>query len=481
MNRLEPGSIVDGFIITSKFAKGGMGTLWHAQKAGIDHPLVLKMPFLDPRRDVSTIVGFEVEEMILKRLSGPHVPKFAGSGDLSQTPYIAMELVQGENLKAVLAKAPLPAPELQRIAIAVAEAISALHRQRVIHLDLKPENIFLAERGAVLIDFGLARHLDLPDLLAEESSVPMGTPAYISPEQVLGHRDHLGSDIFSLGCILYELATGEKPFGEPETATGMRRRLFQAPALPRERNKDLPRWLEEVILKCMEVDPARRYPDAARLLVDLNNPDQIVLRDSKPDDKASGFLKRLFGLFTKARLEDKVMSSLGRKRIESANVIMVAVDLSAGIDQLAMSVRSEAARVLWTAPEAKLACFTVLKINAIGDDQQTSVDGKSTYVSRLVQLKDWARPYELPEELISYHVIEAVDPAQAILNFAARNDVDHIVIGARGSSALRRHLGSVSAKVVAESLCSCTVIRVKKDEHEAAYRERESAAAPHDS
>ena len=480
MIRLEPGSIIDGFTVTSKFAKGGMGTLWHAEKAGIDYPLVLKMPFLDPGRDVSTIVGFEVEEMILKRLSGPHVPKFAGSGDLSQTPFIAMELVRGENLEAVLAKAPLPASELQRIAIAVAEAISSLHRQRVIHLDLKPENIFLADRGAVLIDYGLARHLDLPDLLAEESSVPMGTPAYISPEQVLGHRDHFGSDIFSLGCILYELATGEKPFGEPASEAGMRRRLFQVPARPRERNKDIPRWLEEVILKCLEIDPARRYPDAARLLMDLNNPDQIVLRDSKQAEKPAGLLKRVSGLFSKAKPEDKVMASLGRKRIESANIIMVAVDLSDGVDLLAKMVRSEAARVLWTAPEAKLACFTVLKTKVIGDDQQTTTDGKSAYVSRLVQLKDWARPYELPDELISYHVIEAVDPAQAILDFADRNDIDHIVIGARGSSALRRHLGSVSAKVVAESLCSCTVIRVKKDEHEAAYREREQVAALHD-
>lgn len=480
MIRLEPGSIVDGFTITAKFAKGGMGTLWHATKDGIDYPLVLKMPFLDPGRDVSTIVGFEVEEMILKRLSGPHVPKFAGSGDLSQTPFIAMELVRGENLEAVIGKGPLSAPELQRIGIAVAEAISSLHRQRVIHLDLKPENIFLAERGAVLIDYGLARHLDLPDLLAEESSVPMGTPAYISPEQVLGHRDHFGSDIFSLGCILYELASGEKPFGEPASEAGMRRRLFQAPAPLRQHNMDLPRWLEQVIQKCMEVDPARRYPDATRLLMDLNNPDQIVLREGKPEVKSGGFFKKVTGLFVKIKPEERVMASLGRKKIESANIVMVAVDLTEGVDQLAQTVRAEAARVLWTAPEAKLACFTVLKTKVIGDDQEISVDGKSAYVSRLVQLKDWARLYELPEELISYHVIEALDPAQAILDFAARNDVDHIVIGARGSSAMRRHLGSVSAKVVAESLCSCTVIRVKKDEHAAVYRENEQVAALHD-
>ena len=476
MERPGPGSTIDGFTLQSRFATGGMGTLWHATKPGIDYPLVLKMPFLDPGQDVSTIVGFEIEEMILKRLSGPHVPRFAGSGDLANTPYIAMELVGGENLETILPKAPLPFAELQRIAIAVATAVGALHRQKVIHLDLKPENIFLTPGGAILIDFGLARHLDLPDLLAEESSVPMGTPAYISPEQVVGHRDNPTSDIFSIGCILYELATGEKPFGSPGTEAGMRRRLFHSPPQPRAINKELPRWFQEVIYKCMEVDPARRYSDAAKLLFDLNNPDQIVIIERK-EKKAGGLFERVSRFFSKERAEAFALPSLQlKKRIDSDNVIMVAVDLSDGVDVLAQTVRSNAARILWTAPQAKLACFTVLKTKIIGDDHDVTEDGKSAYVSRLVQLKDWARLYELPEDLISYHVIEALDPAQAILDFAARNDVDHIVIGARGSSALRRHLGSVSAKVVAESLCSCTVIRVKRDEHDAVHREQEVPA-----
>ncbi len=453
-----------------------MGSLWRATKAGIDYPLVLKMPFLDPGQDVSTIVGFEIEEMILKRLSGPHVPKFSGSGDLSEIPYIAMELVQGESLEHSLVKAPLPAAELQRIGIAVATAIGALHRQKVIHLDLKPENIFLTTRGAVLIDYGLARHLDLPDLLAEESSVPMGTPAYISPEQVVGERNAPASDIFALGCILYELATGTKPFGEPATVAGMRRRLFHPPTLPREIAPDLPRWFQEIILKCMEVDPARRYADTGQLLFDLNNPDQVVIREHERG-KPPGMLAKIRRFFSGGNAVPIALQALSTSKVrDDTTVIMVAVDLSDGVDVLARTVRSEAARILWTAPGAKLACFTVLKTKLIGEDQSISEDGKSAYVNRLVQLKDWARPYELPQDLISYHVIEALDPAQAILDFAARNDVGHIVIGARGSSALRRHLGSVSAKVVAESLCSCTVIRLRKDEHEAANREQGEAA-----
>ncbi len=478
MERIGPGSVIDGFTLQSKFAKGGMGALWNATKEGIDYPLVLKMPFLDPGQDVSTIVGFEIEEMILKRLTGPHVPKFAGSGDLSATPYIAMELVRGENLETYLSKAPLPVAELKRIAIDISTAIGALHRQKVIHLDLKPENIFLTTRGAVLIDYGLARHLALPDLLAEESSVPMGTPAYISPEQVVGHRNSTASDIFSLGCILYELATAEKPFGEPGTEAGMRRRLFQSPTPPRDITPDLPRWFQEVIQKCMEVDPARRYADTGQLLFDLNNPDQVVIKERKPK-KAAGFLAKVTQFFSKEKAEAFALPSLSTaKNSNDTTVIMVAVDLADGADPLAQTVRSEAARILWTAPSAKLACFTVLKTRLIGEDQSVGEDGKSAYVNRLVQLKDWAQPYELPEDLISYHVIEALDPAQAILDFASRNDVGHIVIGARGSSALRRHLGSVSAKVVAESLCSCTVIRLRKEEHEAMNREQQEVSLP---
>ncbi|TIW77795.1 MAG: serine/threonine protein kinase, partial [Mesorhizobium sp.] len=145
-------------------------TLWRARNPNFDFPLLLKMPFLDPGGDVSVILGFEAEELILKRLSGPHVPRFAASGSLAKVPYIAMEFVAGIGLAELTNRAPQPPDEVTRIGAEIAKALAALHRQKVVHLDLKPENIILAERGAVLLDFGLARHAELPDLLGEESS-----------------------------------------------------------------------------------------------------------------------------------------------------------------------------------------------------------------------------------------------------------------------------------------------------------------------
>ena len=108
----------------------------------------------------------------------------------------------------------------------------------------------------------------------------------------------------------------------------------------------------------------------------------------------------------------------------------------------------------------------MLKSEILGVDPLTDAAGRSIYVQRLVALKDWARPLHLPEDRVSYHVLEAVSPAGAILHYAAHNDVGHIVIGARGSSALRRHLGSVSTEVVAEALCSVSVVRVKRIEEQ---------------
>lgn len=251
MQKFEAGASIDGFELVERLQSGAMATLWRARNPNFDFPLLLKMPFLDPGGDVSVILGFEAEELILKRLSGPHVPRFAASGSLAKVPYIAMEFVAGIGLAELTNRAPQPPDEVTRIGAEIAKALAALHRQKVVHLDLKPENIILAERGAVLLDFGLARHAELPDLLGEESSVPMGTAAYMSPEQVLGERSDPASDIFALGCILYQLATGEEPFGRPATFAGMKRRLYHAPKPPRDIDKAIPRWLEAVIVRCM--------------------------------------------------------------------------------------------------------------------------------------------------------------------------------------------------------------------------------------
>jgi len=465
MAKLNPGDILDGFTLTERLTSGGMGALWRATKPGIDYPVVLKVPFFDPGQDVSTIVGYEVEEMILKRLSGPHVPRFAGSGDLAATPYIAMEFIKGESVADIVDKAPVSHHEVARVGTLIANALASIHRQNVAHLDLKPDNVILAERGAVLIDFGLARHFELPDLLGEESSVPMGTPAYIAPEQVLGNRNTMSSDIFALGCILYQLATGSTPFGEPTTTAGMKRRIYHGPQPVRGANSAVPRWLATVIGRCLEVDPMRRYATPGNVAFDLAHPDQVaVAPETRTRFGGGSFLGRLFRRrkTVDLRLPPPIIRAGGRA------VILVAVDLSDGVDALAEEVRAEAQRVLATSPGARLACLTVLKTELLGSSEdRVDAHGRSAYVNRLVALKDWARPLGLNDDEVSYHVVEAIGPAAAILQYAKHNDVGHIVLGARASSALRRHLGSVSAEVVAEALCSVSVVRVKRIEERA--------------
>jgi nucleotide-binding universal stress UspA family protein len=469
MQKFEAGASIDGFELVERLQSGGMATLWRARNPKFDFPLLLKIPFLDPGGDVSVILGFEAEELILKRLSGPHVPRFAASGSLAKVPYIAMEFVAGVGLAELTNRAPQPPDEVARIGAEMAKALAALHRQKVVHLDLKPENIILAERGAVLLDFGLARHAELPDLLGEESSVPMGTAAYMSPEQVLGERSDPASDIFALGCILYQLATGEEPFGRPATFAGMKRRLYHAPKPPRDIDKAIPRWLEAVILRCMEVDRSKRYGEAAHVLSDLRNPDQVVVaRKSAPsNERGWGAIRNLFRRTDEKSLVGKAASSEVRA---GPPIVLAAVDLASGSDVLAGEVRNETARVLAARQDSWLACVTVLKTEIVGKTPDVDESGRLVYLQRLVALKDWARPLHLPEDRISYHVLEAVSPADAILNYAEHNDVGHIVVGARSSSAIRRHLGSVSTKVVARALCSVSVVRLKAVEEESRLR-----------
>ncbi len=329
VSALQPGAVVDGFVLQERIAVGGMGAVWSVTHPDWSLPLVLKVPFLGAGADVSTILAYETEEMILRRLEGRHVPRFVAAGDLRRLPYIVMERVEGPVLESRLGKDAFTADETARIGARIAAALVDLHRQHVVHLDLKPGNVVLAERGAVLIDFGLARHDELPDLLGEESDVPMGTPATISPEQLLGDRSRPESDIFALGCVLYELATAEKPFGEPVSVSGQKRRLYVPPAPPRALNAKVPRWLQEIILKCLEVDPADRYANAGQLLFDLRHPDQVPLT-ARADrtGRELGLLERLRGFFGGRRRRQMPVRRVPlARRIASAPVVMVAVDL----------------------------------------------------------------------------------------------------------------------------------------------------------
>src|SRR5215471_11865223 len=275
---VKPGAEIDGYTIGECVHSGGMATLWTVTHPGIDTPLLMKIPRVSEGEDPAAIVSFEMEMMILPRLVGPHVSSCFGTGDFARQAYVVIERIPGTTLYKRLPDLPLPYEEARAIAAKIASALADLHRQNVIHHDIKPSSIMFRDSGeAVLIDYGLSHHNQLPDLLQEEFRVPYGTAPYMAPERLSGARDDPRSDIFSLGVLLYFFTTGERPFGESETMRGIRRRLWRDPYPPRRYRHDYPPWLQEIVLRCLEIEPAWRYPTAAQLAFDLGHPDEVKL------------------------------------------------------------------------------------------------------------------------------------------------------------------------------------------------------------
>jgi serine/threonine protein kinase len=454
---VAPGAEIDGFRIEEKLHQGGMATLWRVSRPGLDAPAVMKVPFLGEGADPAAVVSFEMEQMILPRLSGPHVPRFIAAGDFAVQPYLVMQRVEGSSLLTRLHELPLPYAEVAQLGIEIAVALDDVHRQHVVHLDVKPSNIMLRPSGeVVLLDFGLSHHRQLPDLMQEEFRIPFGTAPYLSPEQLRGVRSDPRSDQFALGVLLYFFSTGIRPFGEGERVSVMRRRLWRDPVPPRKLRPDYPLWLQEIVLRLLEPEPSWRYPTMAQLAFDLSHPDQVKLtaRSEKlARDPLTQVLRRRFN--TDLTWPSPRSPALPHA---SAPIVAVAIDLAAA-SSLNDAMRATAQRILATLPAARLACVTVNRPNLIALDSTLDAEGRNKLVDRLVALRNWAEPLKLAADRLTVHVLDGTDAAAAILEFAENNGVDHILIGARDPSLLRSLLGSVSAKVAAEAACTVTIVR----------------------
>jgi eukaryotic-like serine/threonine-protein kinase len=457
--RLQNVTTIDGFRIGELVHQGGMSVLWKVTRPDIAMPIVMKVPSLLEGEDPAAIVSFEMEQMILPRLSGVHVPKFIGAGDFAVHPYIVMEDIAGQRLLELLDQLPLPYAQVAAIGHKVATALHDLHRQHVIHLDVKPSNVMIRDTGeAALIDFGLSHHDQLPDLMDAEFRVPYGTAPYMAPEQVLGVRRDPGSDLFALGVLLYFFSTGIRPFGDPKGKRGLQKRLWRDPVPPRKIRPDYPPWLQEIVLRCLEVDPARRHPTAAQLAFDLSHPDQVKLTTRSERllrDPWSAVIRRRFNQDT----APLVLKNAVATQLSTAPIVAVAIDVAEGSEELADAMRTTVRRMLEIAPRTRLACLNVLKQHWIGLDLTNDEEGQNKHVKRLVELKDWAQPLAMEEDRITFHVLEATDTAAALLDYVRVNLVDHIVLGARTNSALRTILGSVSGEVAAKAGCTVTVVR----------------------
>ena len=456
---MQPGAMIDGFTVGDCVHRGGMATLWSVTHPGINVPLLMKVPRVSEGEDPAAIVSFEMEQMILPRLSGPHVPACFGTGDFARQAYVVIERIPGQTLYKRIDELPLAYEEARVLGGKIASALAALHRQNVIHHDIKPSSVMFRDSGeAVLIDYGLSHHNHLPDLLQEEFRLPYGTAPYMAPERLLGVRDDPRSDLFSLGVLLYFFTTGERPFGESETLRGMRRRLWRDPYPPRQLRADYPPWLQEIVLRCLEIEPAWRHPTASQLAFDLGHPDQVKLTarsERLARDPLSTVWRRRFNRGT---MQPKQKSDAA-DQLASSPILAVAIDTTETSGPLNEALRVTTERILATLPSARLACLNVLKLGLVTIDRTLDEKGNNKHVDRLVALRHWASSLNLDESRLTVHVLEAIDPASAILEFTEVNQVDHIVIGARQDSMLRTLLGSVSSKVASEARCTVTVVR----------------------
>ena len=275
------GQQVGPYKIHSLLGMGGMGEVYLAQDPRLDRTIALKILPAELASDPDRIRRFIREARAASGLKHPNVATIYEIGKSDEFHFIAMEYVEGQTLGNKIGGRPLPIAEIVEIGIQVADALDEAHRKRITHRDIKPANLMLTSREQVkILDFGLAKVTqsegqvlgsDISTVVKTETGLVMGTVQYMSPEQVLGKEVDHRTDIFSLGVVLYEMATGRLPFTGTSTSETMDRVLHGQPEAIARFNYNVPADLERIIRKCLEKDRERRYQSARDLLIDLKN------------------------------------------------------------------------------------------------------------------------------------------------------------------------------------------------------------------
>jgi eukaryotic-like serine/threonine-protein kinase len=276
MTAIHTGDQLDHYQIEGVAARSGMASIFRGIDVRTGRKVAIKVPHPEMEGDPVFFDRFAREQEIGQKLDHPGVMKVFADDDRSQV-YMVMEWVDGRLLRQVLNESGKFSPERAvRIATRILNALDYIHKNGVVHRDLKPENIMVDEQDNIkLIDFGIAANVGSRRLTFAKLSQTMGTPDYISPEQVRGKRGDARSDLYAVGVMLYEMLTGKVPFTGANAFIIMNDRLLNNPMPPREIDPTITPQLQEIIYRAMERDPKQRYASAHEFVLDLEHQDQV--------------------------------------------------------------------------------------------------------------------------------------------------------------------------------------------------------------
>jgi len=360
--------------IESLLGEGGMGKVYKAQDGELRRTVALKLVRPELASDPSSMDRLKQEILLASKVSHKNILRIHDLGDVGGLKFISMAYVDGRDLHQIIAaEGKLPIRRAVRITRQLCLALEAAHAEGVIHRDLKPQNVLVDLEDQVFVsDFGLAKSLEVHASMMTSTGEVNGTPRYMSPEQVeAGAVDHR-SDLYSLGLILYEMVTADLPFESDSVLQAMYQRVTQSPKSPKTLNPDLPDYLVNIIMRCLEKDPAQRYQHARDILVDLDRADSAPPAISAPILPA-----------TVAPRWKKTAVWAG------AAIIVLGAAISVGVPKFRQALFGSAASSTSATGRAKYVA--VLPLRVIGDDASLkyTADGIVDALSaKLFQLKD---------------------------------------------------------------------------------------------
>lgn len=291
------GSKVDHYEIIRMLGHGGMNHVYLARDLLNSQDVVLKIPNEDLIGNISVFERYKREAEIGSRLKHPRIQHLLNTDEERSEDYLVVEYIQGRTLRAVLeehAPDPLPTTEAIRIILQVCEALAYAHEHGVFHRDIKPENIMIMDNGDIkIIDFGIALLEGARRVTWRGLSGTMGTPDYMSPEQLRGERGSAASDIYAIGIVLYEMLCGRTPFEGENIFAVMNQHISQDPPSIEQCNPQLPPALVTVVMHAIRREPEKRYKRVEDMLHDLRNLEQVKPVHYEPDAPVADGNRRL--------------------------------------------------------------------------------------------------------------------------------------------------------------------------------------------